>query len=88
MLRRTLFCLPVWENCTGVNVWTGANDTFSNIGFHFQTEILEECFPWGVILVFCFSFCQADFVKIAHPEPAFRDAAEEACRNIGTMVEK
>ncbi|XP_055100055.1 mitochondrial intermediate peptidase isoform X3 [Symphalangus syndactylus] len=30
----------------------------------------------------------ADFVKIAHPEPAFREAAEEACRSIGAMVEK
>ncbi|VTJ64879.1 Hypothetical predicted protein, partial [Marmota monax] len=30
----------------------------------------------------------ADFVKIAHPEPAFREAAEETCRSIGTMVEK
>nr|XP_054303185.1 mitochondrial intermediate peptidase-like isoform X2 [Pongo pygmaeus] len=30
----------------------------------------------------------ADFVKIAHPEPAFREAAEEACRSIGTTVEK
>ncbi|KAF6084503.1 mitochondrial intermediate peptidase [Phyllostomus discolor] len=30
----------------------------------------------------------ADFVKIAHPEPAFREAAEEACRSIGTVVEK
>ncbi|XP_006832017.1 PREDICTED: mitochondrial intermediate peptidase [Chrysochloris asiatica] len=30
----------------------------------------------------------ADFVKIAHPDPAFRGAAEEACRSIGTVVEK
>ncbi|XP_055473325.1 mitochondrial intermediate peptidase [Psammomys obesus] len=30
----------------------------------------------------------ADFVKIGHPEPAFREAAEEACRCIGTVVEK
>ncbi|XP_065494109.1 mitochondrial intermediate peptidase isoform X2 [Caloenas nicobarica] len=30
----------------------------------------------------------ADFVKIAHPDFAFREAAEEACRNIGTVVEK
>ncbi|XP_054829737.1 mitochondrial intermediate peptidase isoform X1 [Eublepharis macularius] len=30
----------------------------------------------------------ADFAKIAHPNLAFREAAEEACRNIGTVVEK
>lgn len=27
-------------------------------------------------------------MKIAHPDFAFREAAEEACRNISTMVEK
>ncbi|EDL85267.1 mitochondrial intermediate peptidase, isoform CRA_b [Rattus norvegicus] len=31
---------------------------------------------------------RADFVKIGHPEQAFREAAQEACRSIGTMVEK
>uniref|UniRef100_H3AS93 Mitochondrial intermediate peptidase n=1 Tax=Latimeria chalumnae TaxID=7897 RepID=H3AS93_LATCH len=30
----------------------------------------------------------ADFVKVAHPDPAFREAAEETCISIGTVVEK
>uniref|UniRef100_A0A7N8WK71 Mitochondrial intermediate peptidase n=1 Tax=Mastacembelus armatus TaxID=205130 RepID=A0A7N8WK71_9TELE len=30
----------------------------------------------------------ADFVKIAHPDPAFREAAEKTCIEIGTVVEK
>ncbi|KAK9520653.1 hypothetical protein VZT92_020524 [Zoarces viviparus] len=30
----------------------------------------------------------ADFVKVAHPDPAFREAAEKACIEIGTVVEK
>ncbi|XP_031429792.1 mitochondrial intermediate peptidase [Clupea harengus] len=30
----------------------------------------------------------ADFVKVAHPDPAYRDAAEKTCIQIGTMVEK
>ncbi|XP_041089052.1 mitochondrial intermediate peptidase isoform X1 [Polyodon spathula] len=30
----------------------------------------------------------ADFVKVAHPDPAFREAAEKTCIAIGTAVEK
>lgn len=30
----------------------------------------------------------ADFIKVAHPDPAFREAAEKACIEIGTVVEK
>ncbi|KAG7484481.1 hypothetical protein MATL_G00049810 [Megalops atlanticus] len=30
----------------------------------------------------------ADFIKVAHPDPAFREAAERTCINIGTVVEK
>uniref|UniRef100_A0A6Q2X8Z0 Mitochondrial intermediate peptidase n=1 Tax=Esox lucius TaxID=8010 RepID=A0A6Q2X8Z0_ESOLU len=30
----------------------------------------------------------ADFVKVAHPDPSFRDAAEKTCIEIGTVVEK
>uniref|UniRef100_A0A671KFU6 Si:ch73-1a9.4 n=1 Tax=Sinocyclocheilus anshuiensis TaxID=1608454 RepID=A0A671KFU6_9TELE len=30
----------------------------------------------------------ADFIKVAHPDAAFREAAERACVKIGTVVEK
>ncbi|GCC27426.1 mitochondrial intermediate peptidase-like [Chiloscyllium punctatum] len=30
----------------------------------------------------------ADFVKVAHPDPSFREAAENTCMTIGTAVEK
>uniref|UniRef100_G3NUU8 Mitochondrial intermediate peptidase n=1 Tax=Gasterosteus aculeatus aculeatus TaxID=481459 RepID=G3NUU8_GASAC len=30
----------------------------------------------------------ADFIKVAHPDPVFREAAEKACIEIGTVVEK
>ncbi|TRY66205.1 hypothetical protein DNTS_028315 [Danionella cerebrum] len=30
----------------------------------------------------------ADFIKVAHPDPSYREAAERTCINIGTMVEK
>ncbi|KAF3847972.1 hypothetical protein F7725_021000 [Dissostichus mawsoni] len=29
----------------------------------------------------------ADFVKVAHPDPAFREAAEKSCIEIGTLLE-
>lgn len=31
---------------------------------------------------------QADFIKVAHPDPEYREAAEKACLEIGTVVEK
>lgn len=31
---------------------------------------------------------QADFIKVAHPDAAFREAAERTCVEIGTDVEK
>ncbi|XP_034023957.1 mitochondrial intermediate peptidase-like [Thalassophryne amazonica] len=30
----------------------------------------------------------ADFIKVAHPDPAFREAAEKSCIDIGTVVER
>ncbi|KAK2847015.1 hypothetical protein Q5P01_010014 [Channa striata] len=65
-----------------------------------NTEILVEkactC-PTGVETVESFDqlsdgLCKvadlADFVKIAHPDLAFREAAEKTCIEIGTVVEK
>uniref|UniRef100_A0A3P8U333 Mitochondrial intermediate peptidase n=1 Tax=Amphiprion percula TaxID=161767 RepID=A0A3P8U333_AMPPE len=53
--------------------------------------------PPGAETVECFdqlsdSLCKvadlADFIKVAHPDPAFREAAEKTCVDIGTVVEK
>ncbi|KAM9852940.1 mitochondrial intermediate peptidase-like [Aulostomus maculatus] len=65
-----------------------------------DTEVLVEkacsC-PPGVETVTAFDqlsdgLCKvadlADFVKVAHPDPAFREAAEKTCIEIGTVVEK
>uniref|UniRef100_A0A673FMA4 Mitochondrial intermediate peptidase n=1 Tax=Sinocyclocheilus rhinocerous TaxID=307959 RepID=A0A673FMA4_9TELE len=30
----------------------------------------------------------ADFIKVAHPDPSYREAAERTCINTGTMVER
>uniref|UniRef100_A0A8C7DVC7 Mitochondrial intermediate peptidase n=1 Tax=Oncorhynchus kisutch TaxID=8019 RepID=A0A8C7DVC7_ONCKI len=65
-----------------------------------ETEQLVETAcnnPPGALTVETFdqlsdSLCKvadlADFVKVGHPDPAFRDAAEKACINIGTVVER
>ncbi|MEQ2230736.1 hypothetical protein ILYODFUR_032432, partial [Ilyodon furcidens] len=65
-----------------------------------NTELLLHracsCSP-GVETVECFDqlsdgLCKvadlADFIKVAHPDPAYRDAAEKTCIEIGTVVEK
>ncbi|XP_047247146.1 mitochondrial intermediate peptidase-like [Girardinichthys multiradiatus] len=65
-----------------------------------NTELLLHracsCSP-GVETVECFDqlsdgLCKvadlADFIKVAHPDPAHRDAAEKTCIEIGTVVEK
>ncbi|CAB1352571.1 unnamed protein product [Coregonus sp. 'balchen'] len=65
-----------------------------------ETEQLVETAcnnPPGALTVETFdqlsdSLCKvadlADFVKVGHPDPAFRDAAEKACINMGTVVER
>lgn len=65
-----------------------------------NTELLLHracsCSP-GVQTVECFDqlsdgLCRvadlADFIKVAHPDPAYREAAEKTCVEIGTVVEK
>uniref|UniRef100_A0A8C7XBF2 Mitochondrial intermediate peptidase a n=1 Tax=Oryzias sinensis TaxID=183150 RepID=A0A8C7XBF2_9TELE len=53
--------------------------------------------PAGVGTVECFDqlsdeLCKvadlADFIKVAHPDPEYREAAEKTCIEIGTVVEK
>lgn len=65
-----------------------------------ETELLVEkacCTPPGRVTVETFdklsdSLCRvadlADFIKVAHPDPQYREAAERTCINIGTTVEK
>uniref|UniRef100_A0A8C5DFK2 Mitochondrial intermediate peptidase n=1 Tax=Gouania willdenowi TaxID=441366 RepID=A0A8C5DFK2_GOUWI len=40
----------------------------------------------SLVRCICFYCTQADFVKVAHPDPAFREAAERTCIEIGTVV--
>uniref|UniRef100_A0A8C2C489 Mitochondrial intermediate peptidase n=1 Tax=Cyprinus carpio TaxID=7962 RepID=A0A8C2C489_CYPCA len=63
-----------------------------------QQLVEEACrCPPGVQTVEIFdklsdSLCRvadmADFIKVAHPDPLYREAAERTCINIGTMVER
>uniref|UniRef100_A0A8C1N1F7 Mitochondrial intermediate peptidase n=1 Tax=Cyprinus carpio TaxID=7962 RepID=A0A8C1N1F7_CYPCA len=63
-----------------------------------QQLVEEACrCPPGVQTVEIFdklsdSLCRvadmADFIKVAHPDPSYREAAERTCINIGTMVER
>ncbi|XP_038141771.1 mitochondrial intermediate peptidase-like [Cyprinodon tularosa] len=65
-----------------------------------NTELLLHrvcCSPPGLETVQCFDqlsdgLCKvadlADFIKVAHPDPAYREAAEKTCIEIGTVVEK
>ncbi|XP_030599761.1 mitochondrial intermediate peptidase [Archocentrus centrarchus] len=62
-------------------------------------RLVEKACSWspGVQTVQCFDqlsdeLCKvadlADFIKVAHPDPSFREAAEKTCIEIGTVVEK
>uniref|UniRef100_A0A3Q2ZBY4 Mitochondrial intermediate peptidase n=1 Tax=Kryptolebias marmoratus TaxID=37003 RepID=A0A3Q2ZBY4_KRYMA len=65
-----------------------------------RTELLLDAAcssPPGVETVRCFDrlsdgLCKvadlADFIKVAHPDPEYREAAEKTCMEIGTVVEK
>lgn len=53
----------------------------------FPTEHFLMLFP-VLFFFFCFFNKQADFIKVAHPDPLYRDAAEKTCIQIGTTVEK
>uniref|UniRef100_A0A3P8YRZ9 Mitochondrial intermediate peptidase n=1 Tax=Esox lucius TaxID=8010 RepID=A0A3P8YRZ9_ESOLU len=62
------------------SIWRRKVTTWSPVGAAFNAKPLRrlESFDKNV----------ADFVKVAHPDPSFRDAAEKTCIEIGTVVEK
>lgn len=61
-------------------LWYFSDPEMSSLPFYLPT-VINLSFNYVLHM-------QADFVKIAHPDPEFREAAEKTCIEIGTVVEK